>query len=576
MEDSVAANRTPSERTPLIQRVSGGGSDKQDPDDGKPQMKESSGGEEQHEHYSNIERSDEANEEDDDDDDDDDGDDDDEDDYYDGTEVFESLKEIDSERRLRRESLAADRLSMRLLAIDDNDVELEDQILKETLNLDLSPDDAFAGYDLSRRRSQIEIQKTTRKASGRFCTMTGLCILAFGVIIAALWIGAEFIGPPNQPVGPYELIERQEGDEFFDYYTFYQGPDSVGSNGYIDYVSEDRAKTIAIANITHETDELDVFYRGRRGLSNVVDALGKSSAKKEPFLYLKTSPTDAGPRESIRLEGKRRFNRGLFIIDVRHMPAGCGTWPAFWLTDEANWPVNGEIDIVEGVNFQAEAKTALHTTKGCDMSDVSLGTMTGSWDTAVGIPDKKTGIPDMTFREARNCFVYDPHQWLNQGCVAIDTNGGSLGVDLNAKGGGIFALEWDPVNRHIRTWVFTPHNTVPENLVMAIRSASEPVVADRVMPNPEEWPLPYGYFPIGDQTNCEGTKFKNMRLVLNTALCGSVAGNRFFLDCKNESKSFKTCNEYIRSKPDALDEAYWKIRGVYVYQREWRKAWLSK
>jgi hypothetical protein len=132
-------------------------------------------------------------------------------------------------------------------------------------------------------------------------------------------------------VGPYELIERQEGGEFFDYYTFYQGPDSVGSNGYIDYVSEDRANSIAIANITHESDELDVFYRGRRGLGAEA-----SPAKPEPFLYLKTAPTDAGPRESIRLEGKRRFNRGLFIIDIRHMPAGCGTWPAFWLTDEAN------------------------------------------------------------------------------------------------------------------------------------------------------------------------------------------------------------------------------------------------
>jgi hypothetical protein len=159
--------------------------------------------------------------------------------------------------------------------------------------------------------------------------------------------------------------------------------------------------------------------------------------------------------------------------------------------------VNGEIDIVEGVNFQAEAKTALHTTKGCDMADVPLGTMTGSWDTAVGIPDKKTGIPDMTFREAKNCFVYDPHQWLNQGCVAIDKDGGSLGTELNAKGGGVFALEWDPVNRHIRTWVFTPHTTVPVNLVMAIRSAAEPQVENRVVPNPDDWPLPYGYFPIG-------------------------------------------------------------------------------
>jgi hypothetical protein len=318
----------PSERTPLIQQVGSGSSD------GKRTPNEVLSGNVQ---YGNIDSVDDDHDDDDDDDDDDDNDDD--DDFFDGAEVFESLKEIDSERRLRRESLAADRLSMRLLAIDDDDVELEDQILKETLDVDLSMEDEaaiFPGYDLSRRRSQIEIQKTTRKAGGRFFTMTGLCLLAFGLIIAALWIGAEFIGPPNQPVGPYELIERQEGDEFFDYYTFYQGPDSVGSNGYIDYVSEDRAKAIAIANISHESDELDIFFGRRRTLSRSDGTPAESSAKKEPFLYLKTAPTDAGPRESIRLEGKRRFNRGLFIIDVRHMPAGCGTWPAFWLTDEAN------------------------------------------------------------------------------------------------------------------------------------------------------------------------------------------------------------------------------------------------
>jgi hypothetical protein len=416
-------------------------------------------------------------------------------DYFDGVETFQTLKDVDSISRresLRRESLAADRLSMRLLAIDDDDVELEDQILKETLDLG---EEETATAVVTPTPAQLRKQK---KAGSRFCTMTGLCLLAFGLIIAALWIGAEFIGPPNQPVGPYQLIERQEGEEMFGYYNFYQGPDSVGSNGYIDYVSEQRAREIAIANITHEADELDVFYRRR-----ILGETGEEPPpKKEPFLYLKTAPTEAGPRESIRLEGKRRFNRGLFIIDVRHMPAGCGTWPAFWLTDEANWPVNGEIDIVEGVNFQSEAKTALHTTKGCDMYDVPLGTMTGTWDTAVGIPDKKTGIPDMTYREAKNCFVYDPHQWLNQGCVAIDADGGSLGTKLNEKGGGIFALEWDPVNRHIRTWVFSPHTTVPENLVKAIRTASDAVLENRVMPNPDEWPLPYGYFPIGRSLLC--------------------------------------------------------------------------
>jgi len=403
----------------------------------------------------------------------------------------------------RRESIAADRLSSRLLAIDDDDDEMEDLILHETLNVDINTPlitlseraDTFQKPTTPTNETVVKLK--SRKAAGSLISMTSLCVLACGLIIASFWIGSDFIGPPNQPTGPYQLIERQEGDDFLGYYTFLEGPDSAGSNGYINYVGEKRAKELNIANISYEVDELDQF--NRRRVLDENDAEKISPPKKKSFLYLKTAPTEAGPRESIRLEGKKRFDRGLFIIDVRHMPAGCGTWPAFWLTDEANWPVNGEIDILEGVNFQSEAKTALHTSKGCDMFDVPIGTMTGIWDTAVGIPDGKTGIPDMTSREAKNCFVYDPHQWNNQGCVAIDVDGGSIGVPLNEKGGGIFVLEWDPIYRHIRSWAFTPHTTVPDNLLQAIQTANEPSVSDRVMPNPEEWSLPYAYFPIGKQ-----------------------------------------------------------------------------
>lgn len=257
------------------------------------------------------------------------------------------------------------------------------------------------------------------------------------------------------------------------------------------------------------------------------------------------------------------------------MPAGCGTWPAFWLTDEANWPVNGEIDIVEGVNYQDTAKTALHTTRECRMDDVAEGSKTGSWDTAVGIPNRKTGIPDMTFRFAQNCFVYDPHQWINQGCVATDLKmeGRSLGMPLNAQGGGVYALEWDPVNRHIRTWVFSPHGRVPRNLREALRTATDADLASRVAPDTNQWGLPYGHFPIGEGTNCPSGHFRNMRLVINLAFCGSVSGNRYFMDCPEKFKKFKTCNAYVKSDPEELKEAYWKIRGVYVYERAWERQW---
>jgi hypothetical protein len=111
-----------------------------------------------------------------------------------------------------------------------------------------------------------------------------------------------------EPIGPYKLIENQEGMDFFNYYTFYDGADSEGSAGYISYVSEEKAKDLGIVGVTTDSET------------------------HEDFVYMKSSSTSDGPRSSIRLEGKNRFDRGLFILDLRHMPSGPGVWPAFWLT----------------------------------------------------------------------------------------------------------------------------------------------------------------------------------------------------------------------------------------------------
>jgi hypothetical protein len=52
-----------------------------------------------------------------------------------------------------------------------------------------------------------------------------------------------------------------------------------------------------------------------------------------------------------------------------------------------------------------------------------------------------------------------------------------------------------------------------------------------------------------------------MRIVINLAFCGSVAGNRYFMDCPDQFKLYKTCEEWVKSKPEELKEAYWKIKG---------------
>lgn len=356
----------------------------------------------------------------------------------------------------------------------------------------------------------------------------------------------------GEPIGKYKLVEKQEGIDFFDYYTFYDGPDSLGSAGYNTYVSKEEAERLGIVGVDQDPKS------------------------KEKFVFMKSSPTIEGPRSSIRLEGKTRFNRGLFILDLRHMPNGPGVWPAFWLTDEESWPNNGEIDIVEGINNQSVAKTAMHTSKDCDMfAHVPEYAKTGTFEWSTGLPDTYTGIPDFkTVKEADNCWEWAPHQWFNQGCVAVSSEEGTLGQPLNAKNGGIFALEWDPANFYIRSWVFTPHEDAPQNILDAINTSNKSA-HETILPDTDEWGLPYAYFAIGDGTGCSADHFKNIRLVFDLAFCGTVAGNRFFSDCPAEAKIFNvsddpiaSCDAYIKSDPDVLNEAYWKMKGLYIYERE--------
>jgi len=37
-----------------------------------------------------------------------------------------------------------------------------------------------------------------------------------------------------------------------------------------------------------------------------------------------------GDRPSVRIQTIKRYNSGLFIVDLAHVPVGYGVWPAFW------------------------------------------------------------------------------------------------------------------------------------------------------------------------------------------------------------------------------------------------------
>ena len=58
-----------------------------------------------------------------------------------------------------------------------------------------------------------------------------------------------------------------------------------------------------------------------------------------------------------------------------------------------------------------------------------------------------------------------------------------------------------------------------------------------------------------------------MRIVFNLAFCGTVAGNRFGLDCPAEKEKYGTCEKFV-SNDSNVEEAYWLIEGMRVWQRQ--------
>lgn len=82
------------------------------------------------------------------------------------------------------------------------------------------------------------------------------------------------------------------------------------------------------------------------------------------------------------------------------MPTGCGTWPAFWMCG-ADWPNNGEIDIIENVNIADINHSTLHTNDGCDMKNEDMTKFTGSWS------------PNLAGGNGTNCYINAPGQGTN-------------------------------------------------------------------------------------------------------------------------------------------------------------------
>ena len=249
------------------------------------------------------------------------------------------------------------------------------------------------------------------------------------------------------------------------------------------------------------------------------------------ILRVDTSTTDTSTgRKSARVESKTNYNSGLFIFDVVHSPYGCSTWPALWLTDPSNWPLNGEIDVIEAANTASTGnQVALHTSDHCSMD----------------VKRKQTGKTTET-----NCYNATN---ANAGCgVIAPTN--TVGKAFNTNGGGIYALEWRDAG--IRAWFFDRSN-IPSDLSRAnLTDASK-------SPDPNNWGTTLADFP---STSCNiASHFKNQSIIANIDLCGQWAALPKLYT--KESNCPGTCVDYVKTQPgSAYTEAYWEFGGFWVFQ----------
>jgi hypothetical protein len=299
------------------------------------------------------------------------------------------------------------------------------------------------------------------------------------------------------------LTDNFQGASFFNNFNFatYNDP----THGYVNYVDQPTAQS--------------------EGLIKAAD--GSAT-------YIGCDHTNVASgrgRNSVRLESKKNWNNGLVIIDLNHMPTGCGTWPAFWMVGP-NWPNGGEIDIIEGVDKQTQVLTTLHTSSGCDMSSEPTSDFTGHWSTG-----SQNNPSD-------NCYIGATDQYSNQGCSIVGA-ANSYGAPFNSASGGVFATNWVP-SQGISVW-FWPRSLIPPD----IKGNN---------PNPAGWGKPYAFFQFG--ANCNSNHFTQNQMVFDLTFCGDWDGSAFPGDCPGDG----SCQTFVQNNPSAFTEAYWSVNYVQVWQ----------
>ncbi|KAK1924448.1 concanavalin A-like lectin/glucanase domain-containing protein [Papiliotrema laurentii] len=289
--------------------------------------------------------------------------------------------------------------------------------------------------------------------------------------------------------------------------------DADPTNGYVNYVSKSDSQSLGLAS---KLQDGSFIMRA--------DAENRSVGRG---------------RNSVRISSKASFGDGVYILDMNHMPVGCGTWPAWWTVVKNGWPKGGEIDIIEGANAYPSLNSASYNATS------SVGLKTPVAGCNLDPNAYMTGTVGST-----TCSAY---QNGNTGCGAYlggkSTYGTtSFGSGVNEAGGGWFAM-WRDIEASGGVYVYYwPRNAsnVPDDVRYPNTSTT----------NVANWGQPGANLSVPTCKN----DFGNHVIVFNLAFCGDYAGNTYA-----QSGCPQVCSSFVQNYPEAFGEAYWSINSLRVY-----------
>lgn len=317
-----------------------------------------------------------------------------------------------------------------------------------------------------------------------------------------LWICTLLLSTPLiRPANGYDIIRDYSGQTFFDGWDFYGSWDNL-TLGDVWWL-----------------DASDAFAQGLAYVNSNGNAIIKvDNTSNVPFNQ---------KRNSVRITTHDAYSLGsLWIFDVVHLPYGCSVWPAIW-SFGPNWPWDGEIDIMEGINLMSNNQMALHTVGGCGQAPNAYLSQTGT-----------TIQGDCSHPE---------------GCTVGENKPNSYQSGFAAAGGGVWAAQFDVSG--IYMWFWSRPNIPPSILAATADSGID--VSD--------FGTPSASYP---STTCNMPQFFSpQNLVIDITLCGSWAGvpSIYAATCSNTGPTGICYNDHVVGNGANYNEAYFEISYVRAY-----------